>query len=379
MPNKIPDHQWQVISIDLITELPLSQGFDAILVIIDCLSKRIHTIPMTTKVNSSGIARLFLHHVWHHHSLPEEVISDQGSTFISKFSKELSTLLGIKTTPSTAHHPQTDGQTECINQEIETFLQIFINHCQDDWAEWIPIAEFAYNNHVHSSTLHTPFQLNSGQHPCMGTKPLCSSMVEAADEFAKCMTAMQTEVKAALHHAVDEMSKYHNQHCQHAPTYNEGNRVWLNAANYSTNRPTKKLDHKWLGPFTIVKVISCATIKLKLSLKERGIHPVISISDVCPYLPDHITTCPADTLPGPTLVHGHKEYKVKTILNSKHICRKLHYYVKWKGYPNSENSWLLVENLHSPELLADFHDCHPLATLLNDCPFPGLARSLRGR
>ena len=130
--------------------------------------------------------------------------------------------MGIKTNPSTTHHPQTDGQTKCINQEIETFLQIFINHCQDDWVEWIPIVEFAYNNHVHSSTLHTPFQLDSGQHLCMGTEPLYSLMVKAADEFAKHMTTMQTEAKATLHHAADKMSKYHNQHCQHAPKYSEG-------------------------------------------------------------------------------------------------------------------------------------------------------------
>ena len=83
MPNKIPDWQWQVISVDLISKLPLSHGYDAILIVVNCLSKRIHTILTTTKVDSSGITRLFLEHIWCHHRLPEEVISNRGSTFVT--------------------------------------------------------------------------------------------------------------------------------------------------------------------------------------------------------------------------------------------------------------------------------------------------------
>ena len=101
-----------------------------------------------TSVDSEGVARLFLENVWRHHGLPNEIISDRGSAFVSKFSKALATLLGVGLTPSTAHHPQTDGQTERVNQEIETYLRVFINHRQDDWADWLPIAEFAYNNHI---------------------------------------------------------------------------------------------------------------------------------------------------------------------------------------------------------------------------------------
>jgi transposase InsO family protein len=151
-----------VISVDIIGELPLSRGFDAILVVVDRLSKRIHAIPTTTQMDSSGMAHLFLEYVWRYHGLPDEIISDRGPTFVSRFSHELSELLGITTTPSTAYHPQTDGQTERVNQEIETYLRVFINHRQDNWADWIPIAEFSYNNRIHSATHHTPFELDTG-------------------------------------------------------------------------------------------------------------------------------------------------------------------------------------------------------------------------
>ena len=137
----------------MIGELPKSCGNNAILVVVDCLSKHIHAIPTVTSVDSEGVACLFLENVWQHHGLPDEIISDQGSAFVSKFSKALATLLGVVLTPSTTHHPQTDGQTERVNQEIETYLHVFINHRQDDWADWLPIMEFAYNNHIHSSTL----------------------------------------------------------------------------------------------------------------------------------------------------------------------------------------------------------------------------------
>ncbi len=122
IPNKVPARCWQVISIDMIGELPDSKGYNAALVVVDHLSKWIHAIPTVTSLDSARVARLFLEHVWHHHGLPEEVISDQGPAFISNFSCDLTTLLGVKLTPSTSYHPQTNGQTECVNQEIEAYL-----------------------------------------------------------------------------------------------------------------------------------------------------------------------------------------------------------------------------------------------------------------
>ncbi len=95
---------------------------------------------------------------------------------------------------------------EWVNQEIKAYLQVFISHHQDDWADWLPLVEFAYNNCVHSTTCHTPFELDSGQHPQMGSEPTQSSSVEAADDFAQQMSQMQDEAKATLEHAVDEMA-----------------------------------------------------------------------------------------------------------------------------------------------------------------------------
>ncbi len=118
-PNQIPSCCWEVISVDTIGELPESKGYNAILVVVDRLSKHIHAVPTITTVDSTGVAHLFLEHVWRHHRLLEAVISDRGSAFISNFSRELAALLKIQLTPSTAYHLQTDSQTEQVNQEIK--------------------------------------------------------------------------------------------------------------------------------------------------------------------------------------------------------------------------------------------------------------------
>src|SRR5258707_898928 len=122
IPNKVPDQCWQVISVDMIRELPDSKGYNAVLIVVDRLSKWIHAVPTVTSLDSAGVAQLFLEHVWRHHGLLEEVISDRGPTFMSNFSCELATLLGVKLTPSTSYHLQTDGQMERVNQEIEAYL-----------------------------------------------------------------------------------------------------------------------------------------------------------------------------------------------------------------------------------------------------------------
>src|SRR5260221_1542416 len=205
-PNQIPTCHWEVISVDTIGELPESKRYNTILVVVDRLSKCIHAVPTVTTIDSAGVAHLFLKHVWRHHILPEVVISNRGSTFMSNFSRELAALLDIQLTPFTTYHPSVGGQMEQVNQEIEAYLRVFISHCQDDWADWLPLAEFAYNNHVHSATRHTLFELDSGQHPQMGLEPTWSSAVKAADDFTQQMSQMQDKAKATLKHAVDEMA-----------------------------------------------------------------------------------------------------------------------------------------------------------------------------
>ena len=119
-------------------------------------------IPTTEKTIAEGLARMFRDNVWQLHGLPESIISDRGPQFAVEIMKELNKLLGIDTKLSTAFYPQTDGQTKRMNQELEQYLRMFIDHWQEQWPKWLGIAEFAYNNKVYLGTKVLPFQANSG-------------------------------------------------------------------------------------------------------------------------------------------------------------------------------------------------------------------------
>ena len=113
-PNEIPEGPWQIISMDMMGPLPESKGFDTILVVVDQFTKKSFFLPTNSTVTSKGIATLYRDRVFSEHGLPRKVISDRGPQFVSKFMKELYETLGIKGNPSTAYHPQTDGQTERV-------------------------------------------------------------------------------------------------------------------------------------------------------------------------------------------------------------------------------------------------------------------------
>jgi hypothetical protein len=160
-----PDIHWDTISVDFVVELPESDGYDVIMVVVDSLCKRAHFLPVNTTITAIGSARQFRDNVWKLHGLPTRILSDRGPQFTAEFTTELYRLLGIKAAKTTTYHPQVDGQTEQVNQELEQYLRLFTSERQDDWADLLSMAEFQYNNHIHSLTHQTPFLLDSGQHP----------------------------------------------------------------------------------------------------------------------------------------------------------------------------------------------------------------------
>jgi transposase InsO family protein len=124
-PSETPEAPWDTISVDFIVELPQSHGYDAIMCVVDSLTKRAQFIPTHTTLNAEGTALLFLKEVWKHHGMPQVVVSDRGPQFVAAFMCELYMLSGIKLVMSMAYHPQTDGQTERVNQVLEGYLRIF--------------------------------------------------------------------------------------------------------------------------------------------------------------------------------------------------------------------------------------------------------------
>jgi hypothetical protein len=196
-PLPIPKQPWQEISIDMIGPLPKSDNYDSILVIVDRFSKMIHLIPTTTSLSSTKLAEIYKKEVWRQHGIPRRIISDRGPQFASKFMKELCNALGIEWNLSTAYHPQMDGQTERINQEVKAYLHAFINYRQNDWSKWLPTAEFQYNDKVHYGTKHSPFFLNYGLHPWKGTLSTTTPN-PSANNFTWELIKVHDEAKTAL-------------------------------------------------------------------------------------------------------------------------------------------------------------------------------------
>ena len=157
---------FETIALDFITKLPMSQGYDSILTITDhgCTKAAIF-IPCNEEINVEGTATLYLKHVFTYFGLPTKVISDRDPRFTSKFTREICKNLGISQNISTAYHPWTDRQSECTNQWVETFLHFVTDYKQDNWAAYLPMAQFAHNNWPSDTTRKSPFFLLMGYNP----------------------------------------------------------------------------------------------------------------------------------------------------------------------------------------------------------------------
>jgi transposase InsO family protein len=359
-PLPIPEARWDTVSVDFVVELPPSAGYDAVMTVVDSVSKRAHFIPTHTTVTAEGSARLFLHHVWKLHGLPRQVVSDRGPQFVAEFTRELYKKLGIKIAATTAWHPQADGQTERVNQELDQFLRIFVNERQDNWLDLLPLAEFQHNNHIHASTQHTPFLLDTGRHPRMGFEPRQHrSHLETVNEFTERMKSTLEEAKAALRKAKDDMARFYNQGRRPTPVYKPGDKVYLDASDIQTTRPSKKLSHLRLGPYAVERQVNSHAYKLKLPQSMRRLHPVFNVVKLTPVPEDPFPGRQLTPPPPPILVDGEEEWEVEEILDSRLVRKKLKFLVKWKGFGREENSWEDAGDVHAPELVQEFYKRHP--------------------
>ena len=285
MPNSIPEKPWMHILADFITKLPLAQGYDSILVVADRLTKMVHFIPTTEKTSAEGLARLFRDNVWKLHSLPESIISDRGPQFTVGLMRELNRMLGIKSKLSMAFHPQTDGQTERVNQGLKQYLRMFIDHRQEQWPEWLGTAEFAYNNKAHLSTKTSPFKANYGQDPRMGFEERKKGKYAGAERFVEKMKEIQEEAKAVLKKVQDDMRKYADRKRSDADEYKVGDLVMLSTKDLKyqmVGRRIEKLTERFVGPYKIKEIVSLNAIKLEL-LSTVRIHPVVNVSRIRRY------------------------------------------------------------------------------------------------
>ncbi|KAH0612978.1 uncharacterized protein H6S33_009358 [Morchella sextelata] len=355
----IPDGPWTDVSMDFVTDLPESDGYNAILVVVDRLTKMRHLIPTTKEADSREVAKLYIDNVWKLHGLPDTMVSDRGTQFVAEFWRSLCDRLEISPKFSTAFHPQTDGQTERINAIMEQYLRSYVSYQQDDWVRWLPMAEFATNNHVSETTKVSPFYANSGRNPRITFGPLEHGRTTAEDQA----NSIAREMKDIINFLRNEMFRAQriqeesaNRNRTPAPRYHLGDKVFLSTRHILTKRPSKKFDWKRIGPYNVKRIVNPYAYELELP-RSMKIHPIFHVSLLSPDVNDPLPG-QQQLPPPPVEIEGEEEWEVEDILDSRKRRGRFEYLVRYMGY--DEASWQPLSDLeHSPDIVKRFHERYP--------------------
>jgi transposase InsO family protein len=380
-PLPIPHARWSDLSVDFIQDLPPSKSdgrvYNNILVICDRLTKRRHFFP-THGRTSLETARCFME-VFKLHGLPLSIVSDRGTNFVSALWQRICHRLHIQRQLSTAWHPETDGQTERANQSLEVFLRQYVNFAQDDWASWLHVAEFQANDTVNSSTGMTPFFADLGYHPRSGIhlgdtspeplSPEAKAQALRADEMLASHADLVAHLKEQLRWAQQEQSSQANATRHSVPQYAVNDQVWLNAKNWSTFRPSKKLDFKSQGPYTVTKVIHdgrAYRLDLPQEMISAGVFPIFHPNLLRPAdavgLPDQAPPQPLPVQINDQEGSAHDEWYVDEFVDVRKATKgrakdTWQYQIKWAGYPKP--TWEpAIAHLQAYDALL-FHWKHP--------------------
>jgi transposase InsO family protein len=357
MPLSIAECPWASVSMDFVTNLPMSNGMTCIFTIVDRFSKMAHFVAIPKIPDAEETASLFLQEIVRLHGLPREVISDRGSQFVSHFWKRLLELLDIQQCLSSAYHPQSDGQSERANQVLQQYIRCFISYNQDNWFQLLPLAEFTFNNTMNVSTGFTPFFTNYGQHPRFEIISPADSQVPAVEERLNTLKEVHEKLRINLSKAVKDQKRFADKHRRATPTLETGGQVWLDARNIVRRDRCAKLDYKRLGPFPVRREINPVAYELELppSLK---IHPVFHTS-LLEKVKVNKFSGRQHAQPPPIQVNDEEEFLVEEILDARIAHGRLEYFVDWEGYPPSERCWVPARNVHAPRKVKEFYLRYP--------------------
>ncbi|SGY56118.1 BQ5605_C006g04108 [Microbotryum silenes-dioicae] len=338
-PLPIPSKPWPSLSMDHIVDLPPSAFHPD---------------------SSRDLARTFLTHIFKLHGLPTDIVSDRGATFTSNWWSEFLAMLKIKPNPSTAFHPESDGQTERTNQTLEHYLRHFCDYLQTNWSELLPLVKFAYNNSFHSSIGTSPFYVTRGYHPRLEVS-LRDSFVTDVPKYLQHLRSVQETARKQILQAQETQARFANLKRKPSPPFKIGDQVLLNRKNIQTSRPSSKLDSHKLGPFRIQRIISPAAFKLELPASMK-IHPVFHVSLLEPYQANSLASRCSNPPPPPEIINGEEEYQVEQILDSRNNrrSRRLEYFVDWTGYGPQDRQWVSAADFDDDDsLVIEFHTRHP--------------------
>jgi Chromo (CHRromatin Organisation MOdifier) domain len=287
--------------------------------------------------------------------LPDKILSDQGPQFAAKAFCELLKLLGIKLNLTTAYHPQTDGTTEWVNQEIKAYFSIYCSAHPTEWKNSLSMLEFTHNNWQHADQIHTSFELMNGKAPvAISTTFKNTKFPSVAKKIKKLVTSKE---KALAAHELVRSCMVERIKSNFVP-FKKGQMVWLDSRHLETNYH-KKMASKQEGPFEIEEALGLVTYQLKLP-ESWWIHKVFHATLLHPYQENKVYG-ESYIQPLPDIEEGEEVYKVKQILKHMKHGQGYEYLIKWVGYLITKALWEPKSNLTgATDILQEYQEFHQL-------------------
>ncbi len=353
-PNPIPKRPYESISMDLIVNLPWSDGFNVIFVVVDRFTKHAQFVPTTTGLNAKGFAALFVKHIACRFGLPQSIVSDRDPRWTSDFWEEAARLLRVEMLLFSSHHPQHDGQTKIVNRQLEVMLRAYVKEERTDWVSWLHLLEHTYNSRTHASTGCTLYFLLYGFEPKSALDILAGDVSGTPEvrrevqKFADSLTMHRESARQALAKAQVKQAK----------AYNKGRRTLE-----FDKGEGRKLVQRWIGPFEVTQRINENTYRVRLDDSYPG-SPVFNIQHLKKYefSPEDFGERPQRNIERAWKT-ATEEYALEAIVGHRYDKRKRKrlYLVRWEGYSPLYDTWQTELDLkNAPDVLHEYKRKHGL-------------------